>query len=53
MQLVLTVGIVAALVWVLALWFALALARTAKKADQAGRHLVIPARAAAPHPVGR
>ena len=55
MQLALTVGIVGAVVWILALGFALALARTAKIADRAGRRLVIPARrvAPAPHPVVR
>ncbi len=53
-QLVLTVGIVAALVWVMALGFALTLAHTAKSADRAGRRLVIPARrVTAPHSVIR
>lgn len=55
MYLVPTVGIVAIAIWVMAVGFALALARTAKSADRAGRHLVIPARnvASAPHPVVR
>jgi hypothetical protein len=54
-HLALTVGILAAAIWVMALGFALALARTAKSADRAGRHLVIPARhvASTPHPVIR
>jgi hypothetical protein len=54
-QLVLTVGIVAVVVWIVALGFALSLAHTAKSADRAGRRLVIPARrvASAPHPVVR
>jgi hypothetical protein len=54
-QLVLSVAIVAAAIWVLALGFVLALARTAKSADRAVRHLVIPQRGAAqtPHPVVR
>ena len=52
---VLTVGIIAAVVWMVALAFALALARTAKSADRAGRRLVIPAQrvTSAPHPVVR
>ncbi len=55
MHLVLAVGIVGIAIWLMALGFALALARTAKSADRAGRHLVIPARsvAQAPHPVVR
>ena len=54
MQVVLTVGIVAVLVWVMALGFALALAHTAKSADRAVGRLVIPARrVTAPQPVIR
>jgi hypothetical protein len=53
-HLVLTVAIVATAIWIMALGFALALARTAKSADRAGRHLVIPARnVGSPHPVVR
>ena len=55
MPLVLTVGIVAAVVWLLVVGFALALARTAKSADRAGRRMEIPKRHAASeaHPVVR
>jgi hypothetical protein len=49
-QVVLTVVIVAAAIWTVAIGFALALARTAKSADHAVRHLVIPARSVAPAP---
>ena len=55
MHLALTVGIVAIAIWIMAVGFALALARTAKSADRAGRHLVISARSVGspPHPVVR